>query len=425
MADKIQLIKDATRTKNVQAYHVFISPPPELAPYWVQWGQHLEELYFIASKILHDGLGSSGYSIVAHTHRGAKKDRDLSEASRWLGIENPEDGGEGRPFWRVGFHFHSLALIFNPRSPHYLKALCREIYNLTGFIVKLKPVKDHPENIIQYQLSHAAIFTRAGSKRSMPVIRFYGTLAPTKIKKVDLGVIIQGRKCPTDGAPVRVYAKHGTPNTVHRKLYGYLPVYPRGTLNPAEIEIKAILDDVPLSPYWSPTGRPILQRILNKSDLQRLGAVEDLRIPARLIPNPELLYSADPYEPDEYDDGDLPPVTLTWDPEGAPSEDPAEDHPPEDPPEISPRRSPSPLGLMYDLTEIMEFCPDSRYIKLHTEAIADISHRDRLGAGPDPGGPPEAEPREGGPVPTSPEGAEAHPGRAVQGGAHRLPGAVV
>ena len=357
VADKIKFILDHAPGINVQQYHVFISPPPELAPFWAQWSQYLEELYNIASKILKKGLGASAYSIVAHTHRGAKKDRDLSEASRWLGIDPPEDpeGTEARPFWRVGFHFHSLALIFNPRTPQYLKSLCKEIYNLTGFIVKIKPVKDHPENIIQYQLSHAGIFTKASSKRSIPAIRFYGNFAPTKIKKVDLGVIIQGRKCPADGSPLNVYAKHGVPNTVHRKLYGYLPVWPRGVVNPSAEEIKEIIEDIPPTPYWSPNGKRISQKILTKRDFQKLKNVPDLHIPARLINNPDLLYNTDPYEPDEYDDGDLPPGKLSWDPEGAPSQDPPEI--------IPPRPQPSALGLMYDLTELMEFCPGSRFIQ--------------------------------------------------------------
>ena len=420
VADKISAIKDWSRYPNIGMYHVFLSPPPELAPYWAQWGQYLEEMYFIAHKFLSEGLRASGYTLVAHTHRGRKKDYDLREASRWIGIEDPEDT-EGGPYWRVGFHFHSVAMVFNPRSPQYLKSLCREFYNLTGWVIKIKTINDTPEKVIQYQLSHAGLPTRAGAKRSMPAIRFYGTFAPTKLRKIELGFIIRGRKCPEDNTPVNVYAKHGVPNTVHTKLHAYMPVFPHGVPNPSLDMVKEILSEIPLVPYWSPTGKRIYQRILNKSDIVRLLAVPELKIPSRLIPDLDKLYSADPYEPDDIDDGDLPPVT-TWI-EDEPSEDPAED-PPEISPELPPS-GPSRLGQQFDLSEIAEYCPGSRFLQLHTEAIADISHRDRLRAGPDPGGPPEAEPREGGPVPTAPEGTEAHSGRAVQGGAHRPPGAVV
>lgn len=393
IADKIDMMKRQSGGAKMETLHIFVSPPQQEAQQWTQWGPHLEELYQMTCSIVRAGLGACAWSIVAHSHRGAKKDTDMQEAARWLDLGKPEGSGGG-PYWRAGFHFHVLAVIFNPRSFAYMKAVCREIYRLTGFIVHVKRVTDTPENVIKYQLSHAAIFTREGSSRTMPALRSYGNFAHTKIQKRDLGIVIEARICPEDKTPLQVYAKGGTPSTVHRRVWGYMPRYPKGFLNPAAAEIAAVLDNIPPSPYWSASGRPIEQTILKKSDLEKLVAIDDLFIPKRLIP--AVMLDRDPYEPDDYDLDDFPEIRIKWNtPAGSSEPEPvpeASQQPPDSLRIISPR------GQIYDMLELQEFMNEgTRFLCKPDKESYPVKDPPR---GSVPGeDPPEAQRRAGGPLP--------------------------
>ena len=362
IADKIAFIESASVREASSLFHVFVSPPPELAPYWAQWGAHLEEMYNITWRIL-QGLGASGASVVAHTHRGRKKDHDLKSARDWLSLkDDPEEiSGNGGPFWRVGFHFHAVAMVFQARSFQFLKAMCREIYNLTGWIVHIKPIENTPEKVIKYQLSHAGLFTKVNSKRSMPAIRPYGNFAPTKIKKVPLGVVIEGRVCRNDSEPLDVYAKPLNPSTVHRNIWGYLPRFPKGTPDPSGEKLSEILEDLRTIPYWDVLGRPITQTLVTPRDILKFSQVPDFYLPKRLVP--PIMYDSDPYEPDEIAE-ELPEIMTV---EIVSAEDLKKD--PEetssgDPPEISEKPPPTirKLGHMYDMMELLEYVPNCRFI---------------------------------------------------------------
>lgn len=362
VGDKIGTVERLTVRGASSLFHVFVSPPPDMAPYWVQWGAHLEEMYNITWRLL-QGLGASAGSIVAHTHRGRKKDHDLKSARDWLSLkDDPEEiSGNGGPFWRVGIHFHAVAMVFQARSFQFLKAMCREIYNLTGWIVHIKPIENTPEKVIKYQLSHAGLFTKVNSKRAMPAIRFYGNFSPVKIRRIDLGVVIEGRICRNDSEPLDVYAKPLTPSTVHRKIWGYLPRIPKGIPDPSGEKLSEILENLRTIPYWDVLGRPITQRLVTPADILKLSQVPDFYLPKRLVP--PIMYDRDPYEPDEIAE-ELPEIMeiehvsaedLKKDPEETSSGDP---------PEISEKPPPTirKLGHMYDMMELLEYVPDCRFI---------------------------------------------------------------
>lgn len=358
VSDRFEMITQHTEPGAVSGFHIFVSPPPELSPYWIQYGPYFDQLNNIIADIMH-GIGFQGFTSVWHTHRGRKKDPDLKDAKKWLSIDGGSDGEDNPYFWRLGPHAHIFAFMFNSRTMQYFKALCREIYNKTGFIVHIKPVKTDSDDIarvIKYQLSHAGIGYKMTSGRALPVIRSYGMLAPNSkgvLKKVDLGTVIAVRPCSCSsckGSPLETL-KH-TPSTVHRKLFGYIPKVPQGVPDYPGDMVHAITDNLPTVPYWDPSGRPIVQKIIPASSLKRLLSLDDLFIPERHVPR--YVLDRDPEEP-EIDPGEI--SVPYWVTDDYPSDDLPGDIPPTESSSPPPKRPPAvpSWGQLYDVYELMQY----------------------------------------------------------------------
>ena len=420
-AGRVSMISDMLRSPP-KYFHIVVSFPPDLAGAWIQWGPHYEQMVRMVRDII-TGLGFQGYASVTHTHRGTKKkDTDLKDSVRWLGLPirktMQEFAGEDMGYyWRVGPHVHNIAVSFMPREIGFYKAVCREIYNLTGIVVAMWE-HNNPAQALKYMLTHAGVPSRIredGTKgRALPTIRYYGVLSPRgPLQKVELGTTIAGRPCTCEKCKARpLTTLYHTPAVHPHKLTAYRPRARKGQPDPLGEQIAEVLDHLPTVGYWNNFQEPILQRVVTPQDLLKLRAIDDLFIPRENIPR--YMFDNYPYCPD-----DLPalhvPLMVSEDYTGPDSsEDP--EKPPEDPgelPEIprsSLRRSPRDPGQLYDMYELMGFLADN-----HTDpAGEDIPKGRAPGGGGDPVGPAGAV-RRGSASASTREGPEG-PGQIVRAG---------
>lgn len=278
-----EIIETSLRVGTSERFHVIVSPPPELSPYWIQNAGHLAELYKVVWDLLETSLGASAGTIVTHPYRG-KKDKEITEAREYVGApELPEDE-DNSYFWRVGPHFHAYILALQPRGWKFLRAVCTEIYRLTGFVTKLWTVgksSEDVQNVVSYQLTHAGIPYKIGSCKNMQVLRRYGLfsriLGP---KKIDLGHTIEQRECMFDRSPLETYGK-SSPNTLHVKQSAYVFRSSKRNKLPAWIEtditrLNRILERAPVRTYLGPMGKPIQKRILTPDLVEQIEQLPDV-----------------------------------------------------------------------------------------------------------------------------------------------------
>lgn len=300
---RLVLDTEAEMRTNCFRYHLIVSPPPEYSPSWIQDEAHYSELCKVVSDIARESLGASALTLVTHTHRG-RKEHDEDEDREFLGLD-PVGVPDSAYFWRIGPHFHGVMLCLSPRPFSFYKAVCREIYNATGFIVRLIPIKDTAEdvgNVYAYQLKHAGIPMRDGSSRYMQVAKRYGLFSRRlALRKVDLGYTIEQTKCPYDGNNLLIYGK-ATANTRHIKQFGHVS---RMSEERVKAKVAEIMAEAPEEPYIDLAGRVHQHKILAFFIQEALGNVEGLYTD---FSGDRLMYEDTPEEPDDY--GDLPPIDI-------------------------------------------------------------------------------------------------------------------
>ena len=199
------------------------------------------------------------------------------------------------------------------KSEKYLRKMCKELYNLTGWIVHIKRVEAHPELVWKYVLTHVGLGFKEGSRRALPSFRNYGLSSPRGINKIDLGHITKVRPCPKCGGMCNDL--HGGLSSVRSKFNGYA----------LKMDKKSVLEDVEriLSPGRFEVG---------KTELLSLLRVPDLFIPRRAVPRYVVPFEEIP-EPDHTE------------------KEPEIYHNEERPVSVSPLS----IGQIYDTLELLEF----------------------------------------------------------------------
>ena len=266
VADKLSFVErlSASSGGRSQHYHVFISPPQDLGKKWMCSSGHYEEMSRIASVFMSVGLGMAAYSMAFHPWRG-RKEKDQSDALKYVGAS--EEASDSPYFWRLGPHFHVLGIVSGTviKSEIYLHKMCKELFRLTGWIVHIKPVEDHPESVWKYVLTHVGLGKKEGSKRSLPAFRNYGMSAPCRISKIPLGHITKVRPCPKCGEMCNDL--HGGLSSVRTKFNGYS----------LKIDKKYVLSRV--NNVLEASAREV-----GKSELSALLRIPELYISKRSIP---------------------------------------------------------------------------------------------------------------------------------------------
>lgn len=341
VSNKIDLVERASAMGGgkSQVYHVFVSPPQEEGKKWIVNSAHFEEMSRIVSAVMERGLGMTAYSVALHPWRG-RKDRDRSEALQYVGEASERSSSDSPYFWRFAPHFHVLGIVSGMviKSERYLRKFCKEFYNLTGWIVHIKPVKENPNRVWKYVLTHVGIGHKEGAKRALPAFRNYGMASPRGINKVDLGHISKVRPCPICGEQCEDL--HGGPSSVRSKFHGYA----------FKSDKKILLEKID----------PFLERSnfeVGPDQLETLLRMPELYIPRRSIPR---------YV--------LPPEVL-----GEVSEEASEESP------VTVREEA--LGHVYDTMELAEFLGYEPHTYVYSR---DGPRVGRPGTGRVEGGPEEA-----------------------------------
>ena len=334
-------------------YHIIVSMPADLSAQWIQNAEHYETMLRFNSEIMH-GLGMSGWATVTHTHRGDKKhDRDLRDtiADLDLPIKSTSavyDHADGGYYWRMGAHFHNVAIALNPLDMPYFKAFCKAFYSYTGILVKVIE-HDNPAEAVRYIVTHMGIGTKINgdgepAKRTMPAIRYYGTFSPRKsLKREDIGVVlaIPPCNCPEcKGGPMSDI--HGVPAIRPHKMTLYRPRPPRKYRDYIGEDLERILDQRPTVETFNNRGEPTIQKIITRDILKKLISSGDFYIPPTEIPR--YIIDGYYYVPDYYPE-DLAVPCMVSEQYNGPEEEITETPVP---------RQPSREGQIYDTLELLD-----------------------------------------------------------------------
>ena len=360
VADKLSFVERLSTSSGgrSQRYHVFVSPPQDLGKKWMCYSGYFEEMSRIASVFMEVGLGMTAYSMAFHPWRG-RKEKDRIEALQYVGGGSEENSSEisgNSYFWRLGPHFHVLGIVSGAviKTQRYLHKLCKEIYRITGWVVHIKPVEEHPELVWKYVLTHVGLGQKAGSKRSLPAFRNFGLSSPRGINKIDLGHITKVRPCPKCGEMCNDL--HGDLSSVRTKFNGYA----------LKIDKKYVVSRVGSilgSSNWE----------VGKSELSALLHIPELFISKRSVPRYVV-------PPEEIHPEDFLPL----------EEDPPEEISSERPPEgmisdrteqrvVVKKRS---IGNIIDTLELMEFLDNVAVLSSASVTVGPraVAERDPRGA---------------------------------------------